>query len=72
MPLSVGVSPPPQTAPAWRQPSAQPSTSACMRFASANQPESPTAACIATEIGSAPQVTRSLTIVATVSIAISR
>jgi len=71
-PRNVGVSPPPQTAPDWRQPPAQPSTSACMRAASANQADSPTATCLAPEIGSAPQVTRSLTIVATVSIAISR
>ena len=70
--FKVGVSPPPQTAPARWQPSAQPSTSACIRGASENQPESPTAACIATEIGRAPQVMRSLTMVATVSIAISR
>ena len=68
IPWSAGVSPPPHTAPAARQPSANPLTSSPERCSSANQPESPTAACIATAIGRAPHVTRSFAIVATVSI----
>ena len=72
IPPSVGVSPPPHTAPASRQPSAKPATSAFVRVSSANQLESPTAACMATEMGNAPQVTKSFTIVATVSMEISR
>ena len=72
IPRKVGVSPPPHTAPALRQPAAQPSTSACIRAASVNHADSPTAACIATEIGNAPHVIRSFTIVATVSMEISR
>ena len=72
MPWSAGVSPPPHTAPAARQPWAKPATSSCARCSSLNQSESPTAACIATAIGSAPLVTRSFAIVATVSIPIAR
>lgn len=50
MPRRVGVSPPPQTAPACLQPSAKPETRPFMRSSSANQLEPPTAACMATEI----------------------
>jgi hypothetical protein len=67
MPFRAGVSPPPQTAPDWRQPSANPRARSSARAASSNHAESPTAACIATDTGSAPVVTRSFVIVATVS-----
>ena len=56
IPLRAGVSPPPQTAPARRQPSAKPARKSWARVVLANQAESPTAACMATEIGRAPVV----------------
>ena len=67
MPRSVGVSPPPQTAPADRQAAANPRARSAAAVPRANHAESPTAACMATDTGNAPHVTRSLTIVATVS-----
>ena len=67
IPRSVGVSPPPHTAPAARHPSANPRARSAAAVPRPNHAESPTAACIATDTGTAPTVTRSLTIVATVS-----